>query len=99
MTALYTCLTANNLERVKLRGFPTSSMASVEFLENKVSTLKSFKLQPVCLLAEHSGEHQPDQQIEASWQTIVQRLSPIMLLEQVSPTRVLDPEIRVIVEE
>lgn len=66
MTALYICLAANNLESVKLRGFSISSMASVDFLENQAFTLKSLKLQSMFLLSEHSGEHQPDQQMKAS---------------------------------
>ena len=55
MTLLYRCLTAKNVENVKLREFSTSSMASVEFLNNLASTMKSLKLQTVFLLSEHKG--------------------------------------------
>ena len=99
MMALNICLTAKNLDRVKLRGFSISFIASVEFLENEASTLKSLRLQSVFLLSEHSGEKQPNKQIKTSWQTIVQRISPNMLPEEVNITMVLDPEIRAILEE
>ena len=99
MTLLYRCLTTKMVDNVKLRELLTNSMASVQILENLTSTMKSLNFNLDFCYLDTSDEYQPNLQTKASWQTIVRRVSPNMLLEEVNITRVPHPENRAILEE